>query len=117
MGIQLGECQQRGYPAGEVLEEVESHFDELDCLRGGPLLDGEGLTREPIVVLDWIGDALPLSFSTRSSGGRDAPLTLPLPPPMTGPPQCWSKRVACIVIAGPVGIGQMKHPQRVVMSR
>ena len=68
--------------------------------------------REPIVVLDQIGDALPQSFSTRSPGRRDTLLTLPLPPPMAGPPQCQSKGVACIGIAGPVGIGQMKCPLR-----
>ena len=34
MGALLGECQQRGYPVKEVLEEVESQFNELDCLWG-----------------------------------------------------------------------------------
>ena len=68
--------------------------------------------RKPIVVLDQIGDALHQSFFTRSPGRRDTPLTLPLPPPMVQPPQCWSKGVACIGIASPVEIGQMKCPQR-----
>ena len=73
---------------------------------------GWGATRESIVVLDQIGNALPQSFSTRSPGGRDTPLTLPLSPPVAGPPWCQSKVVAFIGIAGPVGIGWMKCPQR-----
>ena len=68
--------------------------------------------REPIVVLDQIGDALPQSFPMGFLGRRVTPLTLPLPPPIAGPPQWWSKGVACIGIASPVGIGQIKHPQR-----
>ena len=67
--------------------------------------------RELIVVLDQIGNALPWSFSTGSPGKRNTPLTLPLPPPMAGPPQCWSKGVTYMGIAGLVRIGQMKCPQ------
>ena len=64
------------------------------------------MTREPIVVLDQIGNALPQSSSTRSPGRRDTPLTHP---PMAGPPQCQSNEVTCIGIASPVGIRWMRH--------
>ena len=33
------------------------------------------------------------------------------PPPIVGPPWCWSKGVSYIYIASPVGILQMKHPR------
>ena len=71
---------------------------------------GWGKMREPTVLLDQIGNALPQSSFTRSPGRGDTPLTLPLPP-MAGPPQCQSMEVPCIGIATPVGIWQMKHPQ------
>ena len=70
------------------------------------------MTRELIVVLDWIGDALPWGSFTRFPGRRDTPLTLPHPPPMAGPPWCQSKEVTCIGVASPLGIGWMKHPLR-----
>ena len=79
---------------------------------------GMGGNKGTKVVLGQRGNTPPWSFSTKSPERRDTPSTLPLPPPMAGPPQCWSKGVACIGIAGPVGIGWMKHPlERVVMSR
>ena len=55
------------------------------------------------------GGAPPLSFVTKSPRRRDTPSTSLLPPPMAGPSQCQSKGVACIGIAGPVGIRESAH--------
>ena len=68
--------------------------------------------RRLTVVSGQRGGAPLLSFATKSPRRRNTPSTLPLPLPMAGPLQCQSKGVAGIDVAGPVGTGQMKHPQR-----